>query len=207
MAGPEDVERFDRWAATYERHWMQRAIFDPVQATALDLAAAAIPDPAAVLDIGCGTGRLLRRARARFPNARLEGVDAAPEMVRRGAELAAGSAITLSLATAEALPFPAASFDIVFSTMTFHHWTDQAKGIAEVARVLTPRGRWLLADFVARSWMLPFRALFARQVPARRALRDSLSRSGLAVLDESRALRFAGQLPVLAIGRAAPLSR
>jgi len=38
-----DVQRFDRWADSYDRHWMQRRIFEPVQRTVLDLAEAEIP--------------------------------------------------------------------------------------------------------------------------------------------------------------------
>ena len=77
MGSERDVERFDRWAETYDRHWMQRVIFEPVQLTVLDLAVAEVRRPAAVLDIGCGTGRLLAGAATRFPAAELFGVDAA----------------------------------------------------------------------------------------------------------------------------------
>ena len=62
-------------------------------------------------------------------------------------------------ATAEALPFPDSSFELVFSTMTFHHWTNQARGAAEVARVLTPGGRWLIAEFVPTGLMKRVRSL------------------------------------------------
>jgi SAM-dependent methyltransferase len=34
------------------------------------------------------------------------------------------------------LPFPNDYFDLVLSTMTFHHWQEQERGIAEVARVI-----------------------------------------------------------------------
>lgn len=201
MAEHSDVDRFNRWAATYERSWMQRAIFAPVQAAALELAAAAVPDPITILDVGCGTARLLRVARDRFPGARLAGVDAAEEMVETARRLA-GDAISISHAAAEELPFPDASFDLVFSTLTFHHWTDQRRGMAEVARVMTRRGRWLLADFVAPGWMAAaLRVIPGERVPERRRLDGDLTRSGLAVLSERRPARFGGQLPILSIGR------
>ena len=41
-------------------------------------------------------------------------------------------------AGAEHLPFTDEMFDLVFATMTMRHWTDQAAGIAEIGRVLTP---------------------------------------------------------------------
>src|SRR5689334_24983674 len=113
-----DVGRFDEWASGYERHWMQRVVFEPIQSTLLDLAASQAPEPASILDVGYGTGRLLRTASLRFPTARLEGVDAAPHMVEQAiALLPPGAPIHFQQATAEALPFADGRFDLVFSTM------------------------------------------------------------------------------------------
>src|SRR5438445_10605201 len=82
MAHGHDVDRFNRWATTYDRHWMQRLIFNPIQRTVLQVAAEQVGSPSTILDVGCGTGKLLTSARGRFPGARLAGVDAAVEMAR-----------------------------------------------------------------------------------------------------------------------------
>jgi ubiquinone/menaquinone biosynthesis C-methylase UbiE len=50
------------------------------------------------------------------------------------------------LGTAERLPWPAATFDLVVSTTSFDHWADQRAGLAECARVLAPGGCLVLAD-------------------------------------------------------------
>jgi ubiquinone/menaquinone biosynthesis C-methylase UbiE len=197
-----DVERFDRWAKTYDRHWMQRLIFEPVQQTVLDLAEQEAPRPSAILDVGCGTGRLLRLAAARFPEADLQGVDPAPEMLRQ-ARLAAASASRIGFhqSGAEALPFPDAHFQLVFSTLTFHHWADQPKATAEIARVLAPGGRWLLADFLATGLLRHVRRLLRmRRFPEREALSAMLSPVGLRVLRERKVVGLHGQVAVLAIG-------
>jgi len=198
-----DVERFNRWAAGYDRHFLQKLIFEPVQQTILEVARSEVPNAKAILDVGCGTGRLLIAAEPRFPDARLEGVDAAVEMVKRAqGMLPAASRITFRQATAEKLPFPDGQFDLVFSTMTFHHWSDQGKGISEVARVLTPAGRWLLADFIATGFMRYIRRLFRlRRFPERRLLDPMLAAAGLRVLSQRRVPRIGAQVPVLAIGR------
>lgn len=198
-----DVERFNRWAASYDRHYLQRLIFEPVQKTILETAREEVSDPTAILDVGCGTGRLLIAAEQTFPNARLEGVDAAVLMVKQAqGVLPASSRITFRQATAERLPFQDAQFDLVFSTMTFHHWSDQRAGIAEVARVLKPRGRWLLADFVATGLMRYVRRLFRlRQFPERRVLDPMLAAAGLQVLARRRVPGIGAQVPVLVIGR------
>ena len=183
---------------------MQKLIFEPVQQTILEVAQSEVPNAEAILDVGCGTGRLLIAAEPRFPDARLEGVDAAVEMVKHAqGMLPASSRITFRQATAEKLPFPDGQFDLVFSTMTFHHWSDQSKGISEVARVLTPGGRWLLADFIATGFMRYIRRLFRlRRFPERRLLDPMLASAGLRVLSQRRVPRIGAQVPVLAIGRA-----
>ena len=201
MAHGHDVERFNRWAKTYDRHFLQRRVFEPIHQTMLQLAVDEVAHPAAILDVGCGTGNLLRAAQLRFPDAELIGVDAAIEMVRVAeASLSAGGTIRFMQATAEELPFSNARFDLVFSTMTFHHWADQGKGIAEIARVLAPDGRWLLADFIASGAMaFVRRALRLRQFPERRRLEAALDHAGLRVVSEVRVPRLRGQVPVLAI--------
>ena len=49
----------------------------------LFLAFAALPQPASLLDVGCGTGNLLAAATAFFPNARLVGVDPSAALLGR----------------------------------------------------------------------------------------------------------------------------
>ena len=201
MAG-HDVDRFNEWAQTYEGHRLQRIILEPVQETALQLAVQETPRAGAILDVGCGTGRLLRSAVKRFPGARLVGLDAAIEMVKQAQALVPNDvAIRFQQGIAEELPFDAASFDVVFSTLTFHHWHDQTRGIAEVRRVLTPNGRWLLADFFPTGMMrYVTRLLRLKHFQERGRLEAMLAKSGLAVVAQRRVSRLGAQLPVLAIG-------
>jgi len=145
--------------STYDSSPLQPTLFAPVHQTALQLAAHLVPDARRVLDVGCGTGRLLRQVRQRYRPAELVGVDLA-----RGMLAAAIAATTTELrihylhAGAEHLPFTDEMFDLVFATMTMRHWTDQAAGIAEIGRVLTPGGVLVLADVFPSS---PRRTLLA----------------------------------------------
>jgi len=142
FAAKDHVARFDRWSRTYENSWMQRLIFDRVHAEVL----AEMGDAAAqtIVDVGCGTGRLLRAIRARRPEARLVGVDAAPGMIDVARSLTPGA--EFHIAPAERLPLPDGSADVVLTTISFHHWQDQALGVREAARVLREGGRFILAD-------------------------------------------------------------
>lgn len=165
---------------------MQRWIFEPVQRTVLDLAAA-VPKPRAILDVGCGTGRLLRTAAERFPDATLEGVDPAEGMVEHARVVTSSNRIKFQQATAERLPFPDASFDLVFSTMTFHHWADQQHAIAEVGRVLAPTGRWVLADVMPTGLLgYVLRRLGMRHALERAKVDSMLALADLRVMDERR---------------------
>ncbi len=144
-------QRFERWSDSYERSYMQWLIFDRVHRAVLN----AVPagwQPGAILDIGCGTGRLLRKVGRRWPKARLVGVDLAEGMIAQArTAMPKGE---FYVASAESLPLPDASVDLVLSTMSFHHWQDQAQGVREVARVLRPGGRFYLADTCPPRWIM-----------------------------------------------------
>lgn len=145
-----DVAIFDRWGSTYERSWMQRGLFDPVHAAVLQQAASRFK-PASVLDIGCGSGRLLRKAHNYWPEAQLSGVDPAQAMLEVARQLTPDARFFEG--SGEALPLEDATIDLALSTISFHHWHDQAAGVREVARVLRPGGSFLLADFSLPTWL------------------------------------------------------
>jgi SAM-dependent methyltransferase len=62
-------------------------------------------------------------------------------------------------APAQELPFPDDYFDLVTSTLSFHHWGDQERSLMEVCRVLSPGGALVLVDIFALSWMRPLHVL------------------------------------------------
>ena len=109
------------------------------------------PSPKRVLDVGCGTGRLLRELARLAPRVDgLEGVDPAPSMVAVAAEASAAEPrIQVRQGFAEQLPFDDGRFDLVVSSTSFDHWSDQLEGLRECARVLEPRGRLVLTDVLS----------------------------------------------------------
>jgi ubiquinone/menaquinone biosynthesis C-methylase UbiE len=146
MARDRDVAAFGERAQRYDEGWLGRMHHQIADRTA-DLALTCVPAPRRILDVGCGTGYLLGRLAVRAPQAEaLAGIDAAPAMIEVAGDAAADDRLRFVVGTAERLPWPAASFDLVVSTTSFDHWADQRAGLAECARVLAPGGCLVLAD-------------------------------------------------------------
>lgn len=103
------------------------------------------------LDIGCGTGTLAIRVCTRQPDIDMVGLDPDPKALARARAKAAraGVSVTWQQGFADALPFPDASFDRVFSSFMFHHLDAEVKrgALRQVARVLRPGGSLHLLDF------------------------------------------------------------
>ncbi len=104
-----------------------------------------------ILDIGTGPGWLLAALRQRLPTATLVGMDISPAMVATAKRNLAGeSGVELHLAGAGILPFPDASFDLVVSTLSMHHWKELTLSLNEIWRVLKDGQCVLIYDLVRR---------------------------------------------------------
>jgi ubiquinone/menaquinone biosynthesis C-methylase UbiE len=148
------VAAFEARAAGYENGRRGRLHHDIADRTAvLALSVGAVPRR--VLDIGCGTGYLLRLLASQWPQAsELAGIDPAPAMIEAAEISASDERLRFSIGTAEQLPYPDSSFDFVVSTTSFDHWSDQQAGLRECARVLVPGGRLVLVDRFS-PWLIP----------------------------------------------------
>jgi ubiquinone/menaquinone biosynthesis C-methylase UbiE len=101
-----------------------------------------------LLDVGCGGGQSAIRLKELYPHLRITGIDLSDEMITAARKRAQSKklAIQFEIADAQALPFPDASFDIVFSFGSAKHWPDPLRGLGECWRVLAPTGELLVAD-------------------------------------------------------------
>jgi ubiquinone/menaquinone biosynthesis C-methylase UbiE len=154
MTRDRDIAAFDARAGSYEGGWLGRLHQQIADRTA-DLALARAPETQRILDVGCGTGYLLRELAGRCSQAvELVGIDPAGGMIAAARAAADDDRLQWVEGTAEELPFPEAFFDLVVSTTSFDHWADQQAGLAECARVLVPGG-WLVLTDLFSGWLTP----------------------------------------------------
>jgi len=135
-------KRFDRWAHRYERDRRSKANAR-VQSAALSALALQATDR--FLDIGCGSGAAVRAASKTAERA--VGVDLAPAMIERARQLASGQRdVAFVVGDSEQLPFPDGTFTAVLCSSSFHHYPDPGRALAQMARVLSPNGRLVIAE-------------------------------------------------------------
>lgn len=121
-----------------------------------------------ILDLGCGTGTLMRQMKQRHENAEDEGLDADSKVleIARTKLVRASVNVTLHQGMSYALPFPDNTFDRVVSSLLFHHLTRDKKQrtLQEVWRVLKPGGELHVADWCQPQSGLMRTAFLAVQV-------------------------------------------
>lgn len=146
MARQADDDGWERsasaWIADQGEHgdFGRRHVLDPVM-----LERALAERPARVLDVGCGEGRFCRMLRSHGVDA--VGIDPTPTLLAAArARDPAGRYID---ARAEQLPFADGVFDLVVSYLTLIDIEGLAAAITEMARVLRPGGRLLIANLTS----------------------------------------------------------
>jgi arsenite methyltransferase len=105
-----------------------------------------------ILDIGCGCGLdSFVSALEAGPEGRVVGIDLTTEMLAWACKAKADACIRnihFQIASAEALPFESASFDLVISNGVLNLVPDKESAFREIARVLRPEGNFVAADLV-----------------------------------------------------------
>ena len=136
----------DGWspvAAEWAARW--GAFADPARAVLLEVTATG--PGTRLLDVGCGSGELLRAADDL--GAAVAGCDPSPAMLALAT--AAAPRADLRLAGAEELPWPSGAFDVVTAVNALHLADDESAALAELRRVLAPGGAIALAGWAEAS--------------------------------------------------------
>jgi SAM-dependent methyltransferase len=167
--------------------WLARAASFAGVADAYERARPGYPDDAVrwlagdasvdVVDLGAGTGKLTRSLVAH--GHRVTAVEPLREMLARLRR--AVPAARPVVGSAEAIPLPDGSADVVTSAQAFH-WFDPERALPEIARVLRPEGRLALvwnARDDREPWVEELSALMVGRKGFGRRFADRIASSGL----------------------------
>jgi SAM-dependent methyltransferase len=132
-----DSSAAEWYAARYGEYATNRLALGPLE----------FPSGSVVVDVGCGTGHALRQVAARVAHATLIGIDPVPRMLEIARERTAASPyagrIEFRPGRAARIPVEDGRAHFVFAFDTFDYWSSADAGLAEVARVLAPEGRFV----------------------------------------------------------------
>jgi SAM-dependent methyltransferase len=159
-----------------------------VMASWLRPIAAYVPTAQNILDLGCGTGRFTE-VLANLYGARVTGIDPSASMLTQAAEKLTSPDVRLICAAAEAIPTPDACFDLIFSSMVFHHLVDRDAAALECRRVLKPGGFVVIRNATRETnrhspyarFFAGFSAVVDAKLPAQRDITDLFVRAGVAL--------------------------
>lgn len=139
---------FDIWAPNYDC-LLTTVFYQAVHKRLLEYVE--LKEQGHVLDLGCGTGRLLNRLAAKFPHLRGTGLDLSGKMIEQAQQRNQyGERLVYQQGNGESMPLADNQFDAVFNTISFLHYPHPLLVLSEVSRVLCPDGRFYLADYSFR---------------------------------------------------------
>jgi len=129
---------FSKAAANYERNaFLQKEVADRL----LERLELMNSNPSTILDAGCGTGYCTRALKARFPKAKLFGVDLAQGMIEQANKRQKlFKKIDYQVADMEELSFASNTFDLVVSNLAILWMDNPDLALKELNRVLKPKG-------------------------------------------------------------------
>jgi ubiquinone/menaquinone biosynthesis C-methylase UbiE len=144
-------ERFTETADAFARTVRRTRVEEAEELAERAAAGLANPEKMLAIDLACGPGTYTRPLAARVRHA--IGADVTPAMVEKArAEAARDGISNIEFVCADiyALPFADGAAGIVSCGYAFHHMTDVAGALAEMARVLQPGGRMAVTDIIVR---------------------------------------------------------
>ena len=147
MASREHDERIVAEFTRQARRFAGHPALAESEGLARMLGAGAVSGETQLLDVACGPGIVACAAAGRA--AQVTGIDLTPAMIdqaRLRQEALSLANVAWLIGNATALPFAPASFDVVLTRYSFHHFASPAAVLAEMARVCRPGGRVVVTD-------------------------------------------------------------
>lgn len=137
-------QQYDKMASWYDRRWQN--YIDKTLTFCLQRSQ--ISEDERVLDVACGTGELAKLILQQNFGQSITGIDLSTKMLQVAKQKCrAYPNVEFQQATANKLPFLAASFDVVFCASAFHYFDKAQVALTEIRRVLKPKGRLIILDW------------------------------------------------------------
>jgi ubiquinone/menaquinone biosynthesis C-methylase UbiE len=142
-----------------------------------------------ILDLGCGTGRFSEALAERF-NADVIGLDPSLKMLEVARQKQRDGRVQYQQGRAEAIPLPSESVDLVFMSMSIHHFDDIAVAARECRRVLRSNGRVVIRTATREQinsypyvrFIESSRPILEEVLPSVAKIRDAFRAAGLHVI-------------------------
>lgn len=119
-----------------------------------------------VLDIGCGTGNILKLIWEEEPDAVYYGIDLSPAMLSQAEDKLKDGIrkrqVLLSEGDAENLPFKKKTMDLIICNASFHHYPNPGRALLEMHRVLERGGHLIIGDPCPSRFMAPLKNKFKK---------------------------------------------
>lgn len=145
-------------------------------------------EPQSYLEIGFGTGQLMRLAARKLEPRRIAGVDPSPLMVATARRKLRGFGRKIDIALQEgddrALAHLDGPFDAVVASHSFQFWSDPAATLARIRALLSPKGRLVLVlrKHISGNVMAWIANLITKTGDERGGTRAALARAGLRLI-------------------------
>jgi len=105
-----------------------------------------------LIDIGCGTGELLRKIAKTYPKAKLFGCDISSKMIKKAKAKNSFKASSFFVCAADKIPVKNQAFDYAICSHSLHHHPNANNTIRETWRILAKNGVLILTDGVLDSF-------------------------------------------------------
>ena len=145
---------FNRWAEAGRGEQMEQEHL-PIVLPVLDRMRLQPDDN--VLDVGCGTGWLVRLLAEQIPDGRVVGMDISDQMIRRARRRYVDMENSMfAIGEAEVIPWDSSFFTRMISVESAYCWPDPLRGLRESFRVLREGGSaWVLMNYYGEQSSLP----------------------------------------------------
>jgi len=182
------LKEYTELAPTYDQRWS--AYLDASLRMTLETAASLPAE--CVLDVACGTGKLLELLAKRSDVPELVGIDRVPAMLDV-ARQRLGKRASLVEGEVTQLPFENRYFQLITSTSALHYFSDVNASLREIRRVISPGGHLIITDWCRNYfWMkvlnrvLPWTHHAHAYTFSINELEDSLTQAGFSVRSKNQ---------------------